>query len=142
MNGVKYFLDTNIFVYSYDPRVISKQKVALNLIENTLDSGKGIISFQVVQEFLSAMTLRFSHKLTVEDLNDYLTVVLSPLCTVFPSEQLYKKALDIHKMARISFYDALVIAAALQQHCTILYTEDLQHGQTIAGVKIQNPFLK
>ncbi len=141
MNAAKYFLDTNIFIYSYDPRNASKQQKALDLVQRTIEEHKGIISFQVVQEFLSLMTAKFNHKLTTNDLKDYLNIVLLPLCSVFPSDELYRQALGIHASSRIAFYDALIVAAASMAGCSILYTEDLQHGQVINGVKIQNPFL-
>ena len=70
-----------------------------------------------------------------------LDSVLFPLCTFFPSIEFYKNsALSLKEKVGCSIYDALIIEAAAQEKCSILYSEDLQDGRVIAGVKIQNPF--
>jgi len=66
--------------------------------------------------------------------------VLTPLCEAFVSVDLLKQALDVAERWRFSFYDSLIIAAALQTNCTILYSEDMQHEQKIQTITIRNPF--
>jgi len=66
--------------------------------------------------------------------------VLLPLWRIMPSQALYQSALDLHARYQFSFYDSLIIAAALAAGCTRLYSEDLQHGQRIEGLTIENPF--
>jgi len=66
--------------------------------------------------------------------------VLTPLCRVFAGIELYRRALDVAERWRCSFYDALVVAAALQAGCRTLYTEDLPHGQRVDTLNIINPF--
>lgn len=138
----KFFLDTNILIYSFDSRVLAKQQQAQQLIAQALSSQHGTISFQVVQEFLNAARRKFANSLSLTDCQTYLAQVLMPLCQVFPQLDLYQKALVIEERYKYSFYDSLILAAALEAHCQILYTEDLQAGQLIEQrLRIVNPFL-
>jgi len=140
MNASKHFLDTNIFIYSFDEKNPIKRQKARTMIREALISQTGVVSFQVIQEFLSIATKKFSVVLSFEDLNDYLKTVLFPLCDMSPTEELYQYALELHKHHRFSFYDSLIIAAAAKTNCKTIYTEDLQDAQVVAGVKIKNPF--
>ncbi len=135
------FLDTNIFVYTFDDRDKQKQQRARALIADALNANNGIISYQVVQEFLNVATRKFSTPLTAEDCGRYLDHVLAPLCEVFPSISLYHQALDVHQRWQLSYYDSLIVAAALQGECHVLYTEDLQHNLKIKSLTVTNPFL-
>jgi predicted nucleic acid-binding protein len=137
-----YFIDTNIFVYSFDPRAPEKQSIAQEIILNALTDGHGVISSQVVQEFLNVATRKFACPLSSEDGLEYLQTVLKPLCKVFASIELYEKTLDITSRYNYSFYDSLLIAAALRADCALLYSEDLQHGQKIEGLTLINPFIE
>ena len=139
MNG-NCFLDTNILVYSFDRSNPAKQAEALRLIKTSLQTGKGIISSQVVQEFINVATKKFETAFTLEDCRKYLDTVLAGLCTVFTSIELYKQALDIMERWGYSHYDSLIIAAALQANCETLYSEDLHHHQKIRGLTIVDPF--
>jgi predicted nucleic acid-binding protein len=107
-----------------------------------LSGPRGIISYQVVQEFLNAALKKFSKPLTAADAERYLTIVLEPLCAVFAGFELYHQAIDIANRLKYSFYDSLIIASALQAGCSVLYSEDLQHGQKIGGLRILNPFVE
>jgi predicted nucleic acid-binding protein len=138
----RFFLDTNILVYSFDPVHSDKCDTARQLIEEGLESGSGCISFQVVQEFLSLTTRKFPSPMSVESAKKYLHGVLIPLCSVYAYAEIYAETLDIHQRWQYSFYDSLIIAAALRAGCITLYSEDLQHGQKIRGLMIQNPFRK
>jgi predicted nucleic acid-binding protein len=136
----KFFLDTNVFVYSFDGSAPSKRKKAEGLIRDAIGKRNGCISFQVVQEFLNTATRKFSTPLSADDALLYLTRVLEPLCEVFADVALYRSAIETMNAFHYSFYDSLIIASALQAGCKVLYTEDLQHGQKIKGLKILNPF--
>ena len=142
MSASKYFLDTNIFIYSFDEKSPVKRQKAKGMIREALKSQNGVVSFQVIQEFLNTATKKFPVALSFEDLNDYLRTVLFPLCEIFPTEDIYQYALELHMIHRFSFYDSLILAGAAKTNCKIIYTEDLQHGQVVAGVKIQNPFIE
>ena len=137
----KFFIDTNIFIYSFDKTNLKKQKTAKEIISNALYNYDGCISYQVVQEFINASTQKFDTPLTKQDCNKYITNVLAPLCEIFSSIELYKDALDIKEGWHYSFYDSLIISAAITANCKILYTEDLQHDQRIQDVLIRNPFI-
>jgi predicted nucleic acid-binding protein len=136
----RFFIDTNIFVYTFDHRSLSKRARASTLIEEALSTGNGVISYQVVQEFLNVAGRKFHPPLTPRDQRLYLDSVLEPLCEVFAGIDLYRRGIDISSRYGYSLYDALIIAAALQAECRTLYTEDLQSGQTIESLTITNPF--
>ena len=70
-----------------------------------------------------------------------MTDIVAPLWEIYPTPELYLRALDLRERYGFSFYDSLIIAAALEAGCTRLYTEDMQHGQQIQGLAIENPFL-
>ena len=135
-----YFLDTNIFVYSFDSEDTLKQRIARNLINDALRTGNGIISSQVVQEFLHVALQKFAEPLSVQDAKTYLDTVLIPLCEIYPDPEFYKQGMDIHMTTNYSFYDSLILAAAQRGNCRVLYSADLQAGQTVGPVTILNPF--
>ena len=137
----KYFLDTNIFVYAFDSTDSQKQSKANDVIKSALADHSGCISYQVMQEFLNVVTRKFAVPLSIPDCEKYLNTVLSPLCEVHASTDLYLQSLDILERWQFSFYDSLIISAALQSNCKILYTEDLQHQQKIQDLTICNPFV-
>ncbi len=136
----KYFLDTNVIVYSFDPKTSDKQHIARSLISNAL-TGQGCISYQVVQEFFNVATRKFETPLSLQDCKIYLNDILAPLCEIFPSIDFYSQALQIKERWQYSLYDSLIVTAALQANCTILYSEDMHHGQAINQLTIANPFL-
>ena len=139
MSG-SYFLDSNLLVYTFDGRAPAKQAAARALVEKALTEGEGLISFQVVQEFLNVATHRFPEPMSSLEATLYLDRVLMPLCRVFPSPELYRSTLALAERWRYSFFDSLILAAAQSGGCQTLYTEDLQHGQEIEGLRIVNPF--
>ena len=140
MNG-RFFLDTNLFVYSFDRDSPEKSSRAARLIRQALTHRKGIVSYQVVQEFFNVALRRFAHPLTPADAEQYFTVVFRPLLSVHSSPALYGEALRLYGRYRLGWYDSLIVAAALQARCTTLYTEDLQHGLQIGELRVENPFV-
>lgn len=136
----KYFLDTNILIYSFDSSHPAKRKISRDLVAGALEKGKGIISYQVIQEFLNVATRKFAVAMKVKDAQIYLNIVLEPLCEVFSSMELFHQGLEISDQWRFPFYDALIVAAALQADCRVLYSEDMQDNQTVKGLSIRNPF--
>jgi predicted nucleic acid-binding protein len=137
----RFFLDTNIFVYSFDRTAAVKARKAQQLIRLALTSQKGVVSYQVVQEFFNAALKRFVVPLTVSEAEQYLATVLSPMLSVHSSTSLYVQALRTRAATHYPWYDSLIIGAALQAKCDVLYTEDLQHGQKVGPLRIVNPFL-
>jgi predicted nucleic acid-binding protein len=93
-----------------------------------------------VQETLNVAQRKFALPITEQDAQKLLQTILIPLMKVLPSESLYLEALRIKDRYKFSFYDSLIVSAALSQKCERLYTEDMQNGQIIEGLKIVNPF--
>ncbi|HID73238.1 TPA: PIN domain-containing protein [Candidatus Micrarchaeota archaeon] len=133
------FIDSNVFIYLWDKTDPDKQQQAKTLVENAIEQGNGCISHQVVQETLNTVTRKLAFN--QEDTNRLLNRVLLPLWKVMPTSALYQRGIDIHFRYRFSFYDSLIIAAALEYGCRTLYSEDLQHAQQIERLTVKNPFL-
>jgi predicted nucleic acid-binding protein len=132
----KVFLDTNILVYSLDQADAAKKAKCRGLIRSLTAESKGVISTQVMQEFYVAATGKLGAdplltKDILRSLERFETVVVSP--------SLIKEAIDCSIINRLSFWDALIIVSAESARCGILWTEDLNHGQIIRGVRIENP---
>jgi predicted nucleic acid-binding protein len=136
----KSFLDTNIFLYSFDLRVPRKAARANELIRQAHASGNGIVSFQVVQEFFNVALRKSSRRMPHDDAQRYLADVLGPLVAVQSSQELYAVAIRLYDRYRFSWYDAVIVAAAMEAGCHVLLTEDLQDGMEVEGLRIENPF--
>ena len=136
----RFFLDTNVLVYSFDSDNPKKQERATSLVARALDSGNGFISLQVVQEFVNVALGKFQVPLSLQDCRTYLGSTLLPLCRVYPDGELIYKALEVREATGFSFYDALIVAAAVRGGSSVLFSEDLQAGRRYEGVTITNPF--
>jgi predicted nucleic acid-binding protein len=136
--SVENFLDTNVFVYLFDETNDYKRERAESLVQQALANETGCISYQVVQETINVITKKLNAP--PEKARQVLDRVLAPLWRVNPTRTLYQRGLDLQARYRLSFYDSLIVAAALDAGCKTLYSEDLQHGLQIEGVTITNPF--
>jgi predicted nucleic acid-binding protein len=136
----RYFLDTNIFVYSFDPEARTKSRRATELIREAVASRRGIVSYQVVQEFFNVAFRRFEEPMSHMEAEQYLGTVFRPLLAVHSSVALFQEALAINQRYRMNWFDSLIIAAAMAGECEVLYSEDLQDGQKFGGLQVQNPF--
>ena len=123
------FLDSNLFIYLLDRSSSSKQQRAFELIQDGLENGTACISYQVVQETLNVMLRKIG--VSTEDAHSFFNTVLSPLWTVNPTQAFFRRGLDVQARYKFSFYDSLIVAAALEAGCHTLYSEDLQHAQQI-----------
>ena len=140
---VTVFLDTNIFVYAFLPGEPLKQDKAVQLIEASLGSGHGCVSYQVIQEFANVARKKFAPRMAAADCKAFIDAAMQPMNRVASSTDLVHSALDLQDELRYSFYDSLVIAAALQAGADTLYSEVLQHAQRVRGLlRIVNPFLE
>jgi predicted nucleic acid-binding protein len=137
----KFFLDTNVLIYTFDRTDSSKRRKANGLLADALETHRGIISYQVVQEFLNVATRKFSDPMNAPEAQLYLARILMPLCEVFPDSALYSQALSIAGESGLAFYDALIISSAIAGGCETVWTEELQHGRQIGTVTIRNPFV-
>ena len=140
MSG-RFFIDTNVFVYSLETADTKKSNIAEDLITEAVKSGRGVVSYQVVQEFLHLALRRFAKPMTAVEAELYLNAVFQPLLAVHSSQSLYVEALHLHERYRLSWYDSLIVAAAIQANCDVLYSEDLQNGQRFGQLRVKNPFI-
>ena len=138
MNGE--FIDTNVFIYLFDETNDRKRTIADRIVKTALETRTARISHQVVQETLNVVTRKLPSPMTAENAQRFLVQVLAPLWQIMPNIALYRRGLDVQARYGFSFYDSLIIAEALESGCTRLYSEDLQHGQQIEGLTIENPF--
>lgn len=139
--GGLFFLDTNIFVYALLANEPLKRQRALQLVEQALGSRLGCTSYQVIQEFANVARKKFAVSMNASDCKTFIDAALQPMNRVASSTALIHAALDLQDELRFSFYDSLVIAAALQAGADTLYSEDLQPWQLVRGVlRIVNPF--
>lgn len=134
------FVDSNVFIYLFDETDAAKQIRAREIVRLSLTQS-WVISYQVIQETLNVITRKLSTPVTADHARRFLNTVLLPLWSVSPSAELYRRGLEIQSRYQYGFYDALIISAALEASCTRLLSEDLQHGQKIESVTIENPFL-
>ena len=136
---VASFIDSNILVYAEASDELTKRYTALTLLRHLKLSGQGVISTQVLQEFanvaLRKMGLDANHVRKQLGAHQQFEVV-----QVTPT--IINAAVDLHQTRSLSFYDALIVQAAITSGCATLYSEDLNTGEVINGVKIVNPFME
>ncbi|HEY7837932.1 MAG TPA: PIN domain-containing protein [Terriglobales bacterium] len=138
--NAKCLLDTNIFVYAFHPDAPAKARIANDLIRAAVASGQGVISYQVIQEFFSVALRKFPQPIPAAESGVILAEVFRPLLAIESSMWLFRQALDLTRDHRLPWCDALIVAAAQEAECGILYSEDFQHGRRFGGVLVQNPF--
>ena len=136
--SAEHFLDTNILVYMLDETDDSKRGRAEELVRTSIEDGTGCISYQVVQETLNVATRRLGF--SAGDSWTLLATVLEPLWTVQPSTAMFESGLALRDRYGFSFYDSMIVAGALQSGCNRLYSEDLQDGQRIGPLTVEDPF--
>jgi predicted nucleic acid-binding protein len=139
--SASYFIDTNIFVYTFDAGAPDKARAAAQLIRKAIATQKGMVSYQVVQEFFHVAFRRFKKPFTPAEAEQYLTSVFRPLLSVHSSPALYMEALRLRSTFGLPWYDSLIVAGAIEAQCTRIYSEDFQHGQEFRGVRVENPFI-
>lgn len=133
----KAFLDTNILIYAYSEDEPKKQSVALQLLDSFEDHV--IISKQVINEFSNILFKKF--KLSSEQVENVLLEIDNVLPIVDFDLTTQIKALKLKDRYQFQYYDALIVATALENNCTVVYSEDMQHDMLIDGnLKIINPF--
>ena len=133
------FVDANILVYAFDAAAGPKQAVAQQLLQRLWDQGGGFLSVQVLQEFFVAVTRKVSHPLSAAEAADRIRDFV--VWKVFsPTINDVLAAIRLQEQAQLSFWDAMVVTAAAELGCGVLWTEDLNDGQLVQGVRIRNPF--
>ena len=136
----KVFLDTNILVYAFDDADQGKYKVASHLVLEGYQEQNAAISTQVLKEFFVTVTQKVSNKMSVKDAEQ----AVRDFALWSVAETTVSLVLDgvaIHKRHSVSFWDAMIIAAAKASVCSTLLTEDMSHNSRIENILILNPFL-
>lgn len=133
------FVDSNILIYAHDQDAADKRARAATLLEELWESGNGRLSTQVLQEFFVNATSRLATPL-VRSMAREIVTTYAVWVQDATTPDTVTRAIDIADLARLSFWDALILASAEQCGASRLLTEDLNHGQQIAGVRIENPF--
>jgi predicted nucleic acid-binding protein len=133
------FVDANVLVYAFDASAAAKQQAARTLLERLWDSGGGCLSVQVLQEFFVTVTKRVAKPLSLEEAT--ARVREYSVWNVFaPTADDVLDAIGLHASAKLAFWDAMIVLAAAESGCDVLWTEDLNDGQLLRGVRIRNPF--
>jgi predicted nucleic acid-binding protein len=137
MSGL-VFVDTNILIYAHDADAGSKRARAEAILRELWDSGAGRLSVEVLQEFYvnatRKLTAPIAHSSAREVVSSYGAWVREST-----TAETVTRAIEVAALARISFWDALIVASAEQAEATQIYSEDLNAGQAIVGIKILNP---
>jgi predicted nucleic acid-binding protein len=134
------FVDSNVLVYAHDLDAGAKRTAAAALLERLWEAQGGVLSIQVLQEFYVNVTRKIPRPVALAQAREVLRLY-RPWIRHETSVETVLRASEIAELARISFWDGLVVASAEEAGCAELASEDLAHGQTVAGVKIVNPFL-
>ncbi len=137
----KIFVDTNILVYAHDLSAGNRHARASAIIESLWEEEAGVISIQVLQEFYVTVTHKIKSPLKPAETREIIQNYLSwPVQVNDPETTI--RASEIGEKNNLSFWDALIIAAAIRLQAEKIITEDLNHGQIIEGILVENPFLK
>lgn len=132
-------VDTNIWIYALSaPKQgdATKHQLAQHSIQN---AGNITLTPQIINEL--GFALRRKHAWNDDDLRPIFTQLLDSCSLHIPSSGWHLKALDLRSAYALSYWDSLIVAAALEANCNMLITEDMQHQQQIEGLRIVNPFI-
>ena len=136
--SARSFFDTNVLVYSDDKSAPAKQRRALQLIAEHRRARSGVVSLQVLQEYFVTITRKLGVDRAIArrkvELVAEFDVAAAELADILA-------AIDLHRLHKISYWDALVVRMAKQSGCAVLLSEDMQSARAIDGVQIVNPFL-
>ena len=136
---MRSFFDTNILIYLFDEDAPEKKTLAQKLFERETSAGRALLSTQVLQEFYVAVTRKLTDPLSPE-VAENVVRNFTELPLIQIDSTLVLTAIGKSRSLGFSFWDALIIAAALSGGAECLFTEDLQHGQIIDGMRVENPF--
>jgi predicted nucleic acid-binding protein len=137
MSGLAFF-DTNILIYTDDDRSPEKQARATGLFEDHQQRDTAVISLQVLQEYYATVTRKLG--VDAEHAQRKVELLARGKVIRFEARDVIA-AIELHRLTRISFWDAMIVHAARLAGASVLYTEDLQHGTVLGGVPVVNPFL-
>lgn len=132
------FVDSNLFVYAYDESAGPKREVARDLIAGLWESRSGCASVQVLQELFVNLTRKVPRPLSAREAAS-LVEDLSLWTVHSPGPRDVLSAIELHERVGVSFWDAMILTSARTLGCRVLYSEDLNAGQSYDGVRVVNP---
>lgn len=139
-DGRAQFVDANVLVYAFDATAGQKRVVAARLLENLWRDDGGRLSVQVLQEFFVAITRKVPHPLPAAEAAERVRE-FSAWRVFTPTAGDVLAAISLHREAQLAFWDAMIVHAASESGCDVLWTEDLADGPVFGGVRIINPFV-
>lgn len=134
----RVFLDTNVLVYADDASAGKKRDQAREVLRALVSSSSAVLSTQVLQEFFVIATKKLG---ITPEIARRKVELFSQLDVVHVRPELILGAIDLHRLHKVSFWDALILRCASSAGCARLLSEDLNAGQVIDGVRIDNPFV-
>jgi predicted nucleic acid-binding protein len=137
--ATREFVDANVLVYAFDASAGRKQQRAKGLLDRLWQDGTGCISVQVLQEFFVTVTRKVASPLPVDDAKARVRE-LATWRVFAPTAEDVVAAIELHTQTRLGFWDAMIVLAAAESGCDLLWTEDLSDGQLLRGVRVRNPF--
>jgi predicted nucleic acid-binding protein len=133
MPGADTFFDTHVLLYLFSGDALKADRA-----EQVL-AGGGVVSVQVLNEFASVGLRKLS--LTMSEIRELLAAVRAVCAVKSVDVETHELGLDLAERHQLALYDAMFVSAALRADCAIVYSEDMQHGQTFGQLTIRNPFL-
>ena len=137
---MKVFFDTNVLVYLFDADSPIKRNTARAVFQKHSEEGDILLSTQVLQEFYVAVTRKLARKLDAATAEEAVSA-FAELPMVQIDSKLVLAAIHRSRKSQFSFWDALIVQAAIEGSATTLFSEDLQHGQSLDGLRVINPFV-
>ena len=132
------FVDTNILIYAFDRSAGAKHRIAVDLVKRLWTEHRGWISLQVMQEFYVSVTRKL--KLPADEAASQVRRLR--LWRVHrPTVEDILAAIELHQRHSVSFWDGLILRSAQASQCSVLYSEDLSHGQRWGNLEVRNPFV-
>ena len=135
----RVFVDTNILVYAHDADGGKKYSLAKDLVSQLWETRTGILSTQVLQEFIVAVTRKVPHPIPIAQARRTVRSYCAWELVVNDSKTILQ-ATEIQEAHQLSFWDALIVSAAFAGNAAVIATEDLNDGQRIEGILVRYPF--
>jgi predicted nucleic acid-binding protein len=140
MSATKAFVDTNILVYAHDAAAGEKHARAKSLVTRLWNDRCGVLSTQVLQEFYVNIRKKAAAPVSSIEAKQWLADYLNWEIVVNDSSAVIE-AIDLEERYKVSFWDALILQAASSAGVSVIYSEDLNHGQQYADLVVRNPLL-
>jgi|PersoiStandDraft_1058852.scaffolds.fasta_scaffold25071_1 predicted nucleic acid-binding protein len=137
--SVRTFFDTNVLVYAFDRDAPEKRRTAMRRLKEHGESGTLVISTQVLSEFYVSVTRKLARPLSEDDAAEVLEQ-LSTFPVVVTDVPLVLRSVALARRAKLSYWDAMILQAAVEARCAELLSEDFQAGAILENVRIRNPY--